>query len=129
MDTTITLAGNLADEPELQHTRDGLPFAFLRVMVKRRTLNEAGAWTDAEPTAHKGRVFGTSATLAHDCLGRGDKVVFFGNLKTYAWLDKDGEKRTCAVVDVNHRFGEVGAWLRRTAVRIEDAPALAAGAR
>jgi single-strand DNA-binding protein len=122
--TTITFAGNLTDDAQLGYTREGRPAGTFRVLVNRRTRNEAGEWVDAEPTARNVRVFGTAAAHAHNSLGRGDRVLVHSPVKTDAWPDKEsGQKRTRTVVDVNHRFGEVGASLRWAAARIERIPA------
>ena len=126
MTTTITFAGNLTDDAQLEHTREGKPFTTFRVLVNRRTTNEDGEWVDAEPTAHNVRVFGTAAPNVHDSFGRGDRVLVHGLLKTDAWIDKEsGEKRTRTVVEVNDRFGEVGAAMRWAAARIERIPTAA----
>jgi single-strand DNA-binding protein len=124
--TTITFAGNLTDDAQLEYTREGRPAGTFRVLVNRRTSNEEGEWVGGEPTAHSVRVLGTAAAHAHDSVGRADRVLVHGLLKTDAWLEKEsGEQRTRTVVGVNDRVGEIGASLRRNAGRIERTPALA----
>jgi single-strand DNA-binding protein len=126
MTTTVTFAGNLAGDPQLEHTRDAMPIATVRVMVNRGTTNEAGESAAGEPTAHNVRAFGTAAAHAHDSVGRGARVLVHGLVKTDARLEKEsGEQRTRTVVGVNDRFGEIGASLRWNAARIERTPALA----
>lgn len=133
MNTTITFAGNLAGDPQLQHTPEGKQVAHFRVLVNRRSRNEAGDWVGGEPTGHNVRVYGTAAGHVGESLHRGDRAVVHGILKTDAWLDKEGEKRTRVVVDVNDSYGEIGLSLRWHTAHLEQSPepasASAAGER
>jgi len=120
MSTTVTFAGNLAEDPELLHTRDDKPFVRCRVMVTNRTRNAEGEWVDGEPTAHNLKVYGTAAINLYDSAGRGDRVIVQGLMKTEAWTDRDTQqKRTKHVVEVSNRFGEVGGSFKFAAARIE----------
>ncbi len=120
MSTTVTFAGNLAEDPELLHTRDDKPFVSCRVMVTNRTRNTEGEWVDGEPTAHNVKVYGTAAINLYDSAGRGDRVIVHGLMKTETWTDRDTQqKRTKQVVEVSNRFGEVGGSFKFAAARIE----------
>lgn len=120
MSTTVTFAGNLAENPELLHTRDDKPFVSCRVMVTNRTRNTEGEWVDGEPTAHNVKVYGTAAINLYDSAGRGDRVIVHGLMKTETWADRDTQqKRTKQVVEVSNRFGEVGGSFKFAAARIE----------
>lgn len=120
MSTTVTFAGNLAEDPELLHTRDDKPFVSCRVMVTNRTRNAEGEWVDGEPTAHNVKVYGTAAINLYDSAGRGDRVIVHGLMKTKTWTDRDTQqKRTKPVVEVSNRFGEVGGSFKFAAARIE----------
>ena len=123
MSTTVTFAGNLAEDPELLHTRDDKPFVSCRVLVNRRTQNDQGEWVNDEPTAHNVKIFGSAATHVHDSCESGDPIFVHGLERTEAWADKEtGEKRTKDVVVVDNRFGEVGLSLKYVSARIERAP-------
>jgi single-strand DNA-binding protein len=56
MSTTVTFAGNLAEDPGLLYARDQKPFVSCRVLVNCRIQNEAGEWVNAEPTPHNVKV-------------------------------------------------------------------------
>ena len=123
MSTTVTFAGNLAEAPELHHTRESKPFVTCRVLVNRRVQNEQGEWVSDEPTAHNVRIFGSAATHVHDNCGSGDPIFVHGLERTESWPDKEtGEKRTKDVVVVDNRFGEVGLSLKYVSARIDRAP-------
>ena len=47
MSTTVTFAGNLAEDPELLHTRDDKPFVSCRVLVSNRTRNPRASGSTA----------------------------------------------------------------------------------
>jgi len=122
MSTTVTFAGNLAEEPQLLYTHDQKPFVSCRVLVNRRIHNEAGEWVNGEPTAHNVKVYGSAATHVHDSCGSGDPIVVHGLERTESWRDKEtGEKRAKNVVVVDNRFGEVGVSLKFVSARIERA--------
>jgi single-strand DNA-binding protein len=123
MSTTITFAGNLADAPELHHTRETKPFVTCRVLVNRRIQNDQGEWVSDEPTAHNVQMFGSAATHVHDSCGSGDPIFVHGLERTESWPDKDTtEKHTKDVVLVDNRFGEVGLSLKYVSARINRAP-------
>lgn len=123
MSTTVTFAGNLAEAPELHHTRENKPFVTCRVLVNRRVQNDQGEWFSDEPTAHNVKIFGSAATHVHDSCGSGDPIFVHGLERTESWPDKEtGEKRTKDVVVVDNRFGEVGLSLKYVSARIDRAP-------
>ena len=123
MSTTVTFAGNLAEAPELHHTRESKPFVTCRVLVNRRIQNGQGEWVSDEPTAHNVKIFGSATTHVHDSCGFGDPIFVHGLERTESWPDKEtGEKRTKDVVVVDNRFGEVGLSLKYVSARIERAP-------
>lgn len=93
--STITLEGNLAAQPELRFTGNGTPVVDLTILVNRRISNDAGQWSDGEPTRHRVAAFGTLAENIAGSLSTGDRVIVTGDLHTEAWDDREsGEKRT-----------------------------------
>ncbi|WP_248580889.1 single-stranded DNA-binding protein [Nocardioides sp. InS609-2] len=105
MSTTVTFAGNLAEDPELLYTHDQKPFVSCRVLVNSRIQNDAGEWGNDEPTPHNVKVYGSAAPHVHDSCGSGDPIVVHGLERTESWRDKEtGEKRTKDVVVVDSRL-------------------------
>jgi len=123
MSTTVTFAGNLAEAPELHHTRNNTPFVSCRVLVNRRIQNDQGDGVNDEPTTHHVKIFGSAATHVHDSCGCGDPTLAHDLERTESWADKKtGEKRTKDVVVVDNRFGGVGVSLKYVSARIDHAP-------
>ncbi len=104
MSTTVTFAGNLAEDSELLHTHDQKPFVRCRVLVNRRIQEETGEWVNDEPTPHNVTIYGSAAPHVHDTFSSGDPIV------------------------VDNRFGEVGVSLKFVSPRIERAGRVAAQA-
>jgi single-strand DNA-binding protein len=121
MSSTVTFAGNLAEDPELLYTHDQKPFVSCRVLVNRPSQNDTGERVNDEPTPHNVKVFGSAAAHVHDSCGSGDPIIVHGLERTERWRDKEtGEKRTKNVV-VDNRLGEVGLSLTYLSARIERA--------
>lgn len=111
MNTTVTFAGNLVEDPELRFTTNGTPVGSFRVAVNRRTKNTAGDWVDAPATFHNVKVWGQPAENTLESLSRGDRVLVHGQVETEAW-DHEGKTYTKDVVVVSDRYGEIGTSLK-----------------
>ncbi|MHB1376934.1 MAG: single-stranded DNA-binding protein [Candidatus Humimicrobiaceae bacterium] len=87
----ITLLGNLARDPEIKYTNDGLAITDLRVAVNRRWKDKDG--NDMENV----EFFNITAwnKLAENCsndLKKGDRVIVSGRLNHRSFDTKDGKK-------------------------------------
>ena len=119
--TPVTLEGNLATRPELQHTsRKGVPVTELVVLVNRAQRDpDTDTWTDAEPTRHRVKVYGTLAEHVVQ-LEVGTTVIVHGRVETERWTDRDtGEPRTtdrviADAVGASLRFATVDVHKTRT---------------
>lgn len=87
----LTLLGNLARDPEIKYTNEGLAIADLRIAVNRK-------WKDKEGN-DMGSVefFNVTAwnKLAENCandLKKGDRVIVSGRLNHRSFDTKDGKK-------------------------------------
>ena len=94
--STITFAGNLADEPELRFTPSGRQVVRLTVIENRRRKTEDGTgWEDAEPNVYRVQAWGNYAENITESCSKGDRVVVSGSVRTDRWTDKDsGDART-----------------------------------
>ena len=87
----ITLLGNLARDPEIKYTNEGLAIADLRVAVNRKWKDKDG--NDIENV----EFFNVTAwnKLAENCannLKKGDRVIINGRLNHRSFDTKDGKK-------------------------------------
>jgi len=87
----ITLSGNLARDPEIKYTNEGLAIADLRVAVNRKWKDKDG--NDVENV----EFFNVTAwnKLAENCannLKKGDRVIISGRLNHRSFDTKDGKK-------------------------------------
>lgn len=109
-DTTITITGNLTDDPELRFTPTGVAMAKFRIASTPRMYDKAsGAWKDGEALFMACTAWRDLAENIAESLSRGARVVATGRLRQSRWEDKEtGEKRSMIQLDVD----EIGPSLR-----------------
>ena len=108
-ENTITIVGNLTDDPELRFTPSGDAVAnFTIASTPRRFDRQANEWTDGDTMYLDASAWRGMAENVAETLVRGARVIVTGSLKVSYWDDKDGNKRTRYELDVT----EVGASLR-----------------
>jgi single-strand DNA-binding protein len=100
-EASVSLAGNLTDDPELRHTESGIARATFRVAVSGRNR-------DSEPSFFTVIVWRDQAEHAAESLSKGSRVVVAGRLQQRTWTTEDGSARQ--VVEVVAE--ELGASLR-----------------
>jgi single-strand DNA-binding protein len=104
MDLSLTIAGNITDDPELRFTPSGAAVAKFTVAYTPRVPDKAnpGQYLDGEATFLPCTVWRDQAEHAAESLKKGDRVVTVGRLRTERWDDKtSGEKRSRMVLDVD----------------------------
>jgi single-strand DNA-binding protein len=108
-DTTITMIGNLVDDPELRFTPSGAAVAKFRVASTPRYLDKAtNEWKDGESLFLQCQIWRQAAENVAESLTKGMRVILSGRLKQRSYETKEGEKRTVFEVEVD----EVGPSLR-----------------
>src|ERR1044071_6092568 len=115
-DTTITVVGNLTDDPELRFTPSGAAVAKFRVAstprIMDRTTNE---WKDGEPLFLACTVWREAAEHVAESLQRGARVIVSGRLKQRSYETREGEKRTVIELEVD----EIGPSLRYATAKVQ----------
>ena len=92
MKDIITIAGNLANEPEHKRTANGTVITEFRVGSTHRRLDKSsGEWVDEETNWFNVSTFGRLAEHALQSLHKGDGVLLIGRLKVRDW--ENGDKR------------------------------------
>ncbi len=114
-DTTITLVGNLVDDPELRFTPSGAAVAKFRIASTPRYLDkQTNEWKDGESLFLTCNVWRQAAENAAESLQRGMRVIVQGRLKQRSYETKEGEKRTVFEVEVD----EVGPSLKNATAKV-----------
>ena len=107
-DNTITIVGNVTDDPELRFTPSGLPVANFTVAVNRRFKNASGQWEDKLDGFFRCSCWRDMAENVAESLQKGTRVVVAGRLQEQRWEDQEGGKRSRIEIQVD----EVGPSLR-----------------
>ncbi len=115
-ETTITVVGNLTDDPELRFTPSGAAVAKFRVASTPRQFDKAsGEYKDGEPLFLACSAWRQLAENVAESLQRGARVVVTGRLKQRSYETREGEKRTVIELDVD----EVGPSLRYATAKVQ----------
>ena len=94
-ETTITVVGNLTDDPELRFTPSGAAVAKFRIASTPRTLDrQSGEWKDGEPLFLACNIWRDAAEHVAESLQRGARVIVQGRLRQRSYETREGEKRT-----------------------------------
>lgn len=104
---SVTLVGNLVEDPELRFTASGIPRANIRMAVNRRWRTPNDEWQE-ETSFFSGTVWRQYAENVAESLEKGSRVIVTGSLQQRSWETQDGERRS--IVEV--RIDEIGPSLR-----------------
>jgi single-strand DNA-binding protein len=114
-ETTITVIGNLVDDPELRFTPSGAPVANFRIASTPRTFDrQSNEWKDGDTLFLSCAVWRQAAENVAESLQRGMRVIVQGRLKSRQYETREGEKRTVFEIDVE----EVGPSLRSATAKV-----------
>jgi len=108
-ETTITLIGNLTNDPELRFTPSGSAVANFTIASTPRTFDKnKNEWVDGETLFLRAAVWREAAENVAESLTKGMRVIVTGRLKSRSYETKEGEKRTVIELEVD----EIGPSLR-----------------
>ena len=115
-DTTITVIGNLTDDPELRFTPSGAAVAKFRVASTPRFMDKtSNEWKDGEPLFLACTVWRQAAEHVAESLQRGARVIVSGRLRQRSYETREGEKRTVIELEVD----EIGPSLRYATAKVQ----------
>lgn len=126
-ETSITVIGNLTNDPELRFTpvsrefgkTEGIPVANFTIASTPRTFDPASKeWKDDETLFLRATVWREAAENVAASLAKGSRVVVSGRLKPRTYETKTGEKRTVIELEVD----EIGLSLKYTAATATRLP-------
>jgi single-strand DNA-binding protein len=107
-EASISLAGNLTDDPEVRYTESGITRAMFRVAVSGRREQEASFFTVI--------VWRDQAEHAAESLAKGSRVVVVGRLQQRTWTAEDGSARSTVEV-VAEELGPSLRWATTATTR------------
>jgi single-strand DNA-binding protein len=84
--------GNMTRDVELKYTAGGTPVTDITLAVNDRRKNSQGEWID-ETTFVDVTLWGRTAELAGEYLGKGSPLLVEGRLKLDTW-ESEGQKRS-----------------------------------
>jgi single-strand DNA-binding protein len=115
-DVTITVVGNLTEDPELRFTPSGAAVAKFRVASTPRFLDrQTNEWKDGEPLFLTCNIWRQAAENVAESLQRGARVIVSGRLRQRSYETREGEKRTVMELEVD----EIGPSLRYATAKVQ----------
>lgn len=94
----VMLLGRLGRDVELRHTNNDTAYASVGLATSERRKQASGEWVE-ETEWHQLKLWGRTAELAAQHLGKGSEVHVEGRLQTRKYTGRDGvEKRVTEVV-------------------------------
>jgi len=117
-DVTVTIVGNLTNDPELRFTPSGAAVASFTVASTPRFLDKTtNEWKDGDALFMRCSVWRQAAENVAESLTRGARVMVTGRLRQRSFETKEGEKRTVVELEVD----EVGPSLRYATAKVTKA--------
>ncbi|WP_138418150.1 single-stranded DNA-binding protein [Sinomonas gamaensis] len=114
-ETTITVIGNLTNDPELRFTPSGSAVANFTVASTPRTFDrQSNEWKDGETLFLRASIWREAAENVAESLTKGMRVIVTGRLKSRSYETKEGEKRTVIELEVD----EIGPSLRYASAKV-----------
>ena len=108
-ETTITVIGNLTNDPELRFTPSGSAVANFTIASTPRTFDrQSNEWKDGETLFLRASVWREAAENVAESLTKGMRVIVTGRLKSRSYETQEGEKRTVIELEDD----EIGPSLR-----------------
>jgi single-strand DNA-binding protein len=125
-EVSITLVGNLADDPELRYTQGGVAVASVRVAATPRTLNrQTNEWVDGDTLWVRCTAWREVAENVAQTLTKGTRVIVTGRMKPpSAYQTAQGEARASLELEID----EIGPSLRYATATIAKRSRDAVGA-
>ena len=114
-ETSVTIVGNLTDDPIMRYTNSGVPFASFTIASTPRAFDkQANEWKDGEALFLRATVWREFAEQVANSLTKGMRVIARGNLRQRSYDDKDGQRRTSYELDID----EIGPSLRYATAQV-----------
>ncbi|MGN7250082.1 single-stranded DNA-binding protein [Arthrobacter sp. SAFR-014] len=114
-ETTLTLIGNLTNDPELRFQPSGAAVANFTVASTPRTFDrQSNEWKDGETLFLRCSVWREAAENVAESLTKGTRVILSGRLGSRSYETREGEKRTVIELQVD----EIGPSLKNATAKV-----------
>jgi single-strand DNA-binding protein len=114
-ETTLTIIGNLVQDPELRFTASGAAVANFIVASTPRVFDRtAGEWKDGETLFLRCTLWRQAAEHVAESLTKGTRVIVNGHLNQRTFETREGDKRTTIELLVD----DIGPSLRYTTATV-----------
>jgi single-strand DNA-binding protein len=114
-ETTITIIGNLVNEPELKFTPNGVAVATFRIAsTPRYRDNSTGEWKDGDSLFLTCQAWRKLGEHIAESLEKGMRAIVVGRLRQRSYETKEGEKRTVYELQVD----EAGPALAKATAKV-----------
>ncbi|WP_020518810.1 single-stranded DNA-binding protein [Catelliglobosispora koreensis] len=114
-ETTLTIVGNLTDDPELRFTPTGVALAKFTVASTPRLYDRATeSYKDGDALFMNCSAWRELGENIAESLKKGSRVVVTGRLRLSRWETPEGEKRSAMQLDVE----DVGASLKYAQAKV-----------
>lgn len=114
---SVTLVGNLVDDPELRFTPSGVAMAKIRFAVNRRYQDKNQEWQE-ETSFFGGTCWRDMAENVAESLQKGMRVIVTGRLEQRSWETQEGDKRS--IIEV--RIDDLGPSVRWATASVTRTP-------
>lgn len=119
---SVTLVGNLVDDPELRFTPSGVAMAKVRFAVSRRYRDRNDQWQE-ETSFFGGTCWREMAENVAESLSKGMRVIVTGQLEQRTWETQEGDKRS--IIEV--RIDDIGPSVRWATATVTRTPRSGSG--
>jgi len=114
-ETTLTLIGNVTNEPELRFTPSGAAVANFTIASTPRSFDKtANEWKDGETLFLRCSIWRQAAENVAESITKGTRVIVSGRLKQRSYETNAGEKRSVIELEVD----EIGPSLRYATAKV-----------
>ncbi len=114
---SVTLVGNLVDDPELRFTPSGVAMTKVRFAVNRRWRDRNQEWQE-ETSFFGGTCWREMAESVAESLTKGTRVIVTGQLDQRSWETQEGDRRS--IIEI--RIDEIGPSLRWATATVTRTP-------
>lgn len=114
-DVTVTVTGNLTNDPELRFTPNGLAVASFTVASTSKVYDRnSNEWKDGDTVFMRCNVWRQYAENVAESLTKGTRVIVTGRLKQRSYETKEGQQRQVVELEVD----DVGPVLRYATAKV-----------